>query len=169
LNGGSEKNIDPGFKTWAAHASNWKAFVNGNDQLENLLVTGDASIAPYFDSIVHNWELGGAPIGFSIPKEGGISFPILMSIVSNLSAAQKKVCEDIINELLTPDNAGKYGDLTWAIPLVDNATLSAQMKSAPDLQLSVAQKAFQLDWTTIAQQETVWRQRWDQEVKSKIS
>jgi putative spermidine/putrescine transport system substrate-binding protein len=169
LNGGSEKNIDPGFKTWAAHASNWKAFVNGNDQLENLLVTGDASIAPYFDSIVHNWEVAGAPIGFSIPKEGGIAFPILTSIVSNLSPAQKKVCEDIINELLTPENAGKYGDLTWAIPLVDNATLSPQMKSAPDLQLSVAQKAFQLDWTTIAQQETVWRQRWDQEVKSKIS
>src|SRR5207302_1397249 len=120
-------------------------------------------------SIVHNWELAGAPIGFSIPKEGGIAFPILMSIVSNLSAAQKKVCEDIVNELLTPDNAGKYGDLTWAIPLVDNATLSPQMKSAPDLRLWVARKAFRSAWTTMAKRETVWRKGWDQEVRSKIS
>ncbi|HCG01656.1 MAG TPA: hypothetical protein DEV93_14050 [Chloroflexi bacterium] len=168
LNGGDEKNIDPGFKIWAANAKNWKAFVQGNDQLENLLVSGDAWIAPYFDSIVHNWELANAPIGFSIPKEGGIAFPILMSIVSDLTPAQKKVCEDLINELLSPDNAGSYGDLTWAIPLVDNATLSAQMKAAPDLQLSLAQKAFQFDWTTIAQQETTWRARWNQEVVAKV-
>jgi putative spermidine/putrescine transport system substrate-binding protein len=168
LNGGDETNIDPGFKIWAAHASNWKAFINSNDALENLLISGDAWLGPWYASIVHGWLTAGAPIGFVVPKEGAVAFPIKMAEVTNMSPAQKKVAEDIMNLLLSPDNAGQYGNLTYSIPLVDNATLTAAQQSDPNLQISIAKNAMQLNWTVMAQQKAAWTARWAQEVKSKI-
>ena len=168
LNGGSETNIDPGFKIWSEHATNWKAFINSNDALENLLVSGDAWLGPWYASIVHGWLTSNAPIGFVVPKEGAVAFPIEMGMVTNLTPAQKKVAEDIINQLLSPANSGQYGNLTYSIPLVDNAVLTDQQKSDPFLQLSIAQNAMQLNWTVMAQQKAAWTARWAQEVKSKI-
>src|SRR5262245_11250308 len=47
LNGGSEKQVDPGFKVWAENAQNIRALPTTNDALKNILVTGEAQIAPW--------------------------------------------------------------------------------------------------------------------------
>lgn len=166
LNGGSEKNIQPGFDIWSKHAKNFKALVTSNDQLENLLVTGDAWIAPWYQSITSQWAAGGAPLGYVTPKEGAIAFPAYLCAVTNLTPDQKYVAQDLINRLLEPHNAGRYGALTGNIPLTGNATLTRAQKSDPNLQLSVAKKAMQFDWATIAKDNTAWSSEWDSQVKA---
>lgn len=168
LNGGSESNIDPGFKLWAEHASQLKALVNSNDQLQNLLVSGQAELAPWYAAIAHTWQQQGAPLGFTVPKEGAVAFPIYLTMVSNLSPAQKKAAQDIMNLLLAPAAAGKYGDLVYSTPLTDDAQLTAQQQADPVLHLDTARNAIQLDWGAIAKQDATWRQRWDSQVKSKM-
>lgn len=42
LNGGSEENPDAGFRIWAQNAQNFRALVDSNDAVKNLLVSGDA-------------------------------------------------------------------------------------------------------------------------------
>src|SRR6185437_6017897 len=81
LNGGSEKDIDPGFRIWAQHADNFRALVDSNDGVKNALASGDAAIAPWFNSISRIWINEGAPFGFVIPKEGAIGFPLYLTIV----------------------------------------------------------------------------------------
>jgi putative spermidine/putrescine transport system substrate-binding protein len=166
LNGGSETNIDPGFKVWSQHGDQFKALVNSNDQLKNLLVSGDANLGYWWSSITQVWIDEGAPFGFAIPKEGAVAFPAYLATVTQLSPKQKKVAQDIINLLLEPQNAGEYGRLTGNIPLTDNAKLTDAQKSDPNLQLSLAEKAIQLDWGTMATQDATWRKRWDTEVKT---
>lgn len=163
--GGSEKNIDPGFETWSKNAKQFKALVNSNDQLKNLLVTGDAWLAPWFSAIADDWIDEGAPFGFTIPEEGGIAFPTYLATVTNLSDEQKKVAHDIINLLLAPENARKYGELTKSIPLTTNSGLQPKKRYQ---RIEVAEQAMQFDWGEIAKQDAAWRKRWDRDVKSRM-
>jgi len=166
LTGGSEKNIDPGFKVWADNAGNIRALVTSNDQLKNLLVSGEALIAPWFASIWKFWEEEGAPLGFVNPREGVVAFPIYLQIVKGSTPAQVRVAEEIINELLSPDNNGRYARLTFGIPSLPDARLSETVEKI--LSPKLLDNAIWLDWATMGQKASEWRQRWEREVKSRL-
>ena len=168
LNGGDEKNIDPGFKVWAENAKNFRALVDSNDAVKNLLVSGDAWIAPWFSSLANVWIAEGAPLGFVVPEEGAIAFPVYLTIAKGVTPPQRKVCEELINTLLEPEHAGRYGKLTYAIPVVTNAAMSKEQLENPVLNLDVAKKAIVPDYKEIAEMSAEWRQRWDREVKMKM-
>ena len=168
LNGGSETDIDPGFKVWAEHADNFRALVDSNDAVKNALSSGEARIAPWFSAIGRLWINEGAPFAFVIPKEGAIGFPLYLAIVKGVTPAQRAVCEDLINTLLDGKNAGRYGELTANIPTVKNATLSAAQAADPELNLDVASKAIVLDYSVIGRNTADWHRRWDREVKRRM-
>ncbi|MDR7434528.1 MAG: extracellular solute-binding protein [Armatimonadota bacterium] len=166
LNGGSEKNIDPGFKVWSENAKNIRALVTSNDQLKNLLVSGEALIAPWFTSIWKFWELEGAPLGFINPKEGVVAFPIYLQIVKGSTPEQIRIAEEIINELLAPENNARYARLTFGIPSVKGAQIAESVRQI--LNPKLLDTAIWLDWATMAQRASEWRQRWEREVKSRM-
>lgn len=168
LNGGDEKNIDPGFQIWADNAQNLKALPTTNDALKNLMVSGDATIAPWFYSMAHLWAEEGAPLGYVTPDEGPLAFPLYLAISKGVTAEQRAVAEDIINMLLAPEAAGRYAELTYSIPAVTNAKVSEAVQNDPFFGPLLAEKAIQIDWETYAEQNSVWKERWDKEVKSKM-
>ena len=132
LNGGDEHNADPAFKVWADNAKNLRALVDTNDALKNLLVSGDAWVAPWFSSISKVWIDEGAPLAFAVPKEGAVAFPFYLMIGKGSTPDQIGVCSDLINDLLAPDNAARYGELTFAIPVVKNAPQTRSPDERPD-------------------------------------
>ncbi len=166
LNGGDEKNIDVGFKVWAENAKNLRALVTSNDQLKNLLVSGEAQIAPWFTSIWKFWEEEGAPLGFVNPKEGVVAFPIYLQIVKGSTPEQVRVAEEVISELLAAENNARYARLTFGIPSEADAKLSATVEQILNPQL--LNTAIWLDWGTMGQKASEWRQRWEREVKSRL-
>ena len=168
LNGGDEYNIDPGFKVWSENAENFRALVDSNDGVKNLLVSGDALYAPWFSSLATVWIKEGAPLAFAVPSEGAIAFPIYLTIVNGSTDAEKKVCSDLLNTLLDPVNAGKYGQLTYSIPVVQGAEMTEEQKNSPSLNLEMAEKSIVLDFGHIGKMTAEWRQRWDREVKFKL-
>ena len=97
---------------------------------------------------------------------GAIAFPLYLTIVDGVDEAELKVCEDLLNELLSGEKAGRYGELTNGIPLVSDA--EQPVSSNPFLSLDVAKNAIQLDYAHIAEVAPDWRKRWDREVKSQM-
>jgi putative spermidine/putrescine transport system substrate-binding protein len=168
LNGGSERNINPGFKVWSENAKNLRALVDSNDAVKNLVSSGDAAMAPWFSAIAKIWIEEGAPLGFAVPKEGAIAFPLYLGIVNGVTPPQRAACEDLLNALLSPENAGRYGTLTKGVPLVTNAKLSAEQAADPTLNLDVAKTAINLDYPYIGEMTSEWRERWDREVKFRL-
>jgi len=166
LNGGNEQNIDAGFRVWAENAKNLRALVTSNDQLKNLLVSGEALIAPWFTSIWKFWVEEGAPLGFVNPREGVVAFPIYLQIVKGSTPEQIRVAEEIINELLVADNNGRYARLTFGIPSISTAPLSPTVEQI--LSPKLLDTAIWLDWATMGQKTSEWRQRWEREVKSRL-
>jgi putative spermidine/putrescine transport system substrate-binding protein len=168
LNGGGEDNIDPGFKVWSENAKNFRALVDSNDAVKNLLVSGDAWVAPWFSGLSYVWMREGSPLGFAIPKEGTIGFPLYLAMVKGGTPAQQAVCEDLLNELMAPANAGRYAKLTFAVPLLKNAELDEEQKKDPLLNAELAASSIALDYNSIALDAADWRERWDREVKFKL-
>jgi len=168
LNGGSEQNPDAGFRVWAQNARNFRALVDSNDAVKNLLASGDAWMAPWFTSISSVWIEEGAPFAFAVPREGLIAFPLYLAMVDGVTPAQRAVCQDLINTILEPGNAGEYGRLTRNIPLVRNAVLTEEQRTNPMFSPSVAQGAIQLDYSLLGEVSSEWRERWDREVKFRL-
>jgi putative spermidine/putrescine transport system substrate-binding protein len=168
LNGGNEDNPDPGFRIWSQNARNFRALVDSNDAVKNLLASGDAWMAPWFTSISSVWIEEGAPFAFAVPREGLIAFPLFLAMVDGVTPAQRAVCQDLVNTLLAPDNAGEYGRLTRNIPLVSNAVLTEEQRINPMLNPAVARNAIQLDYNLLGEVASEWRERWDREVKFRM-
>ena len=165
LNGGDEHNIDPGFETWAENAENFRALVDSNDGVKNLLVSGDAWYAPWFSSLATVWINEGAPLAFAVPEEGAIAFPIYLTIGKGADVAEKQVCSELLNTLLEPEHAGRYGQLTFSIPVVQGAEMTEEQRNSPTLNLEMAESSIVLDFNHIGRMTAEWRQRWDREVK----
>lgn len=168
LNGGDERNIDPGFRIWAEQARNFRALVDSNDAVKNLLVSGDAWYAPWFGAISQIWINEGAPLAFAIPREGVIAFPLFLVMSRGVTPAQRRVCEDLINTLLEPTHAGRYGQLTLGVPLVRNAVVSEEQRRNPMFSPELAENAIVMDFNEIARMTATWRERWDREVKIRM-
>lgn len=165
LNGGDERNVDPGFEVWSKAVGNLRALVDSNDAVKNLVVSGDALYAPWFAASATVWINEGAPLGFAVPKEGLLAFPLYLTITKGSTPAEQKVCGDLLNELLSPENSGRYGELVFSTPLVEDAVLTDAQKANPLLSLEAAENAILLDYQYIGEVAPEWRERWDREVK----
>lgn len=168
LNGGSEKNIDPGFKLWSERASQYVAFANSNVEVRDLVVRGDAHLAAMFGGNVLTWKQQGAPVEFVIPREGTIAFPLFLVVVKGVTPQQKRVAEGVINLILSDRWMARWASLTFFVPTSKRPVVPPSLRDLPMYSPRETERAIQFDWATIAQNETVWRERWDKEVVARM-
>ena len=168
LNGGSEKNIDAGFKLWADHADQFVAFANSNVDCRDLVVRGDAWMVPMFGGNVEQWKRDGAPVEFVIPKEGLIAFPLFLMVAKGVTPAQKKIAEGVINMILTDKWLARWAELTFYVPTTTTSVVSPALRSLKMYDNAEITRAIQFDWATITSNEKAWRERWDKEVVARM-
>ncbi len=168
LNGGTEKNIDPGFKLWSERASQFVAFSNSNVDTRDLVVRGDAWLAAMFGGNVMAWKQEGAPLEFAIPREGAIAFPLYLVVIKGVTPQQKRIAEDVINLILSDRWLARWATLTFYVPTTKKSVAPPSLRNLPMYSPAETGRAIQFDWLTIAQNETVWRERWDKEVVARI-
>ncbi len=168
LNGGSEKNIDAGFETWAKHADQLHSLITSNEQLKNLLVSGEAWLTLFDLSQVQVWRDQGAPVGIAIPKEGVIAWPLTYQVVAGSTPEQKRVAEQIINVLIAPANLIKYSLATYYAPTTSKTRLPEKLAKLPQFDPKVLANAIALDYRIAALYNDAWRLRWDREVKARM-
>lgn len=168
LNGGSEKDPDPGFRVWTEHADQYVAFANGNQEQLDMMIRGDAYLGGQFGGNVLNWKKEGAPLEFVIPREGLIAFPNYFVIAKGCSPVQKKIAEEVINLMLSERWLARYATLTYFVPLTKTNIMPPSLRTQPMYDPAETARAIQLDWPTIIQNDAAWRERWDKEVVAKI-
>ncbi len=168
LNGGNEKNIDAGFKLWSERANQYVAFANSNVDTRDLIVRGDAWLAVMFGGNVLAWKRDGAPLEFVIPREGLIAFPLYMVVVKGVTPQQKRIAEEVVNLVLSERWLARWAVLTNFVPTSKKVVVPPSLRDQPMYSPKETERAIQLDWATMAQNETVWRERWDKEVVARI-
>jgi putative spermidine/putrescine transport system substrate-binding protein len=171
LNGGSEDNIEPGMKTYeqAAKSGQIHSLYNSNDAGKQLLVSGSALITPFFFGIMEPWVVNeGAPLGYVVPKEGQIAFPLGFQIVKGSSKDQVRVASDMLQLMLAPDAVAEWCNLTYSLPAVDGAKVDPKLATLPAYDKNNVAKAMQLDWQKIADNNNTWLEQWNSRVKANL-
>jgi len=168
MNGGNEANPDAGFKIWSEHTDQLLALVTSTQQAQNLIARGDAWITIWAKGNVQQWADAGAPVGFTVPKEGLVAFPLFFQIVVGTKPDQQAVAERILNILLSPASLARFCELNGVAPTSSKVKLPERMAADPAYSAAAIETAIQLDWATLAAKDAEYRQKWDRLVKSKL-
>lgn len=164
MNGGGEKNIDPGFKAMTQQvAPNVLSWAPTPGEMDGLMQSGDVIVAPYGSGRAVALQNTGFPLKFFYPKEGGVALQVAACAVAE--NAQPALSQQFIQYLLSPEVQATEAQAIGLGPV--NKTV----KLAPDVAAKVPYgpdqiaKLVAVDWTTINQHRTEWTERWNRSVE----
>ncbi|CAI1162357.1 ABC transporter substrate-binding protein [Serratia entomophila] len=163
LNGGSEDNIDPGFKKMIELSRNVNVFYSQHPQLLDLFRSGDVVMARWLRGRVA-WANGkGVPVRFVVPQEGAIALVSTAHVVKgrpNVALAMK-----FINYLLSkPCQLAVARNLGYT---PSRADLTEDLKLAGiDVPYGhdVVNALVMADWRKVTPHLATWKERWDREI-----
>ena len=154
LGGGSEKNLDPGFKKLAElkPAFNYKA----STDLATKFTLGEIWAAPWHAGWVLRIARTGFPIAHADPKVGDKQGMIAEEYMVILKGTKvRQAAEYWINQALTPDAQIQFARKTGVVPT--NPRALSQMEGDPELKNFMwrpadQQRAFHMDWKIVEPQ-----------------
>ncbi|HEY0122025.1 MAG TPA: ABC transporter substrate-binding protein [Rhizobium sp.] len=163
-NGGSESNIDSGFKAFTDHiAPNVLAFEPSPGKMTELLQSGQAVLAVWGSSRAKALADTGFPAGFVYPKEGGAVIGTGVCPVAN--GANKPEAQAFINYLLQSEMQVEMAKASGLAPVNRNAKLPSEAQSGMPYGEDQVNKLVTVDWDTINKNRSQWNQRWTREVE----
>ena len=166
LNGGSEKNIEPGFKSMKALKPNLAGFFKTDSESVKFLESGEFAVIGY--SVLANFYLKLGPdsnIRFVIPDKPKFLAAIPAAVVKGRGAEREKVAHQFIDYLLEPKTqefiTGRFGQ----IPVNPKAKLPGALADlVPELPLK---NVHTVDWDTVNTHYQAWNRRWNEEIQSR--
>ncbi len=163
MNGGSEANVDAGFKIFKNDINpNVLPYEPSPGKMTELFQSGQAVIAVWGSGRVQSFANTGFPVDFVYPKEGAATLlttacPIAKPNASPLASSFVKVLLDPKIQLVMLKDYG-YG------PVLKSLVISPELgKMAPIGER--AAKLYNPDWTVINDKREEWTKRWNREVE----
>jgi putative spermidine/putrescine transport system substrate-binding protein len=163
INGGGEKNIDPGFTATKAITPKNTIFT-WSSEMSNLFQLGDLWVAVNSNNLAPALRAKGLPIKFSLPTEGSPTANTGMSLVKNAP------CQEAAYEYINLYFSDEFQAKRMASGTL-SASKSAWAKISPDLQKELGMTAtdldkfIDLDWREINSARPGWIERWHREIK----
>src|SRR4051812_45687041 len=101
MNGGGEKNIDPGFKVMKEQINpNVLAYEPSPGKMTELFQSGQAAIAVWGTGRVHSFAVTGFPVDFVYPKEGAVT--LLASACAIAKPNASPLAHEFVKEMVQP-------------------------------------------------------------------
>lgn len=163
--GGSEANIEPGFKFMSEKvAPNVFTWDGNSANVARMLQTGEAALTVFPNTRVSTLIGQGAPVKFADLKEGSEQAMVTACVING--APQQKLAERFLMEsLLSPKaqlalaEAEGYGPVNSKVEFPPE--LAAKVIYGPEQ----VDKLVPVDWEAVNKQREAWRKRWDREVE----
>lgn len=163
--GGSETNVEPGFKALNDLKPNLAAVAANPGALAALFQQGQVDISPGNFNAIQILKARGVPVDFVIPKEGAIAFKTTIHVVKN--APNRDLAVALIEAALSPEVQSKLMDSPFLI-----VPTNAKVKMAGEVAKQLAKDQAELkkrfvfqDWKKINEQRAQWIERFNREVK----
>jgi putative spermidine/putrescine transport system substrate-binding protein len=163
MNGGGEKNIEPGFKVMKEQVNpNVLAYEPSPGKMTELFQSGQAAIAVWGTGRVASFANTGFPVDFVYPKEGALTLLAATCPVAKPNASA--LAQEFVKALVAPDFQAVLAKEYGYGPVNRKAKVDEQaMKMAP-----VGERAAKLknvDWDVINDKRDDWTKRWNREVE----
>ncbi|KIU44182.1 MULTISPECIES: ABC transporter substrate-binding protein [Bradyrhizobium] len=163
MNGGSEANVDAGFKIFKNDINpNVLAYEPSPGKMTELFQSGQAVIAVWGSGRVQSFANTGFPVDFVYPKEGAATLlttacPIAKPNASPLASSFVKGLLDPKIQLVMLKDYG-YG------PVLKSLVIAPELGKMAPLGERAA-KLYNPDWTVINDKREEWTKRWNREVE----
>jgi putative spermidine/putrescine transport system substrate-binding protein len=163
LNGGGEKNIDPGFKLMKDEvAPNVLAFEPQPGKMTELFQSGQAVIAVWGSGRVKAFQDTGFPVEFVYPKEGAMALGISACPVAKPNASP--LAQQFIAFLLEPETQVILAKGSGAGPVNRKTALPSDLQKGLPYGEAVG-KLLTVDWDTVNANRTAWNNRFTREIE----
>jgi putative spermidine/putrescine transport system substrate-binding protein len=163
MNGGGEKNIDPGFKVMKEQINpNVLAYEPSPGKMTELFQSGQGTIAVWGTGRVQAFANTGFPVDFIYPKEGA---PILLA---SACVVAKPTVNPLANEMIKTMVSASVQ--TGMAKDMGNGPVNTKVDvNMPELKMAPVGERAKLvitpDWDTINQHRDEWTKRWNREVE----
>jgi len=163
LNGGGEKNIDPGFKVMKDEVGpNVLAYEPQPGKMTELFQSGQVVIGVWGSGRVKAFQDTGFPAEFVYPKEGAMALGISACPVAKPNASP--LAHEFIAFLLQPDTQVILAKGSGAGPVNRKAVLPPELQKGLPYGDAVA-KLLTTDWDTVNANRAAWNNRWTREIE----
>ncbi len=163
--GGSESNIEPGFKALNDLKPNLAAVAANPGALATLFQQGQVDISPGNFNAIQILKARGVPVEFVVPKEGAIAFKTTINIVKNTK--NKDLAVALIEAAMSPDVQTRLMQSPYLV-VPTNSKVQMQGEISKVLvkdQAELKQKFVFQDWKKINEQRAQWIERFNREIK----
>ncbi len=165
MRGGSEANVDAGFKAIEELKPNLGAVASNPGALATLYQQGQVDIGPGNFNAIQILKARGVPVEFVAPKEGAIAFKTTMHIVKNSPNAE--LAFKLIDAALSPEVQAKLMESPYLIvPTNTKVKMAGEIAKvlAKDHAEMKAKFKFQ-DWKKINEQRAGWIDKFNRDIK----
>lgn len=163
--GGSESNIEPGFKALNDLKPNLAAVAANPGALATLFQQGQVDISPGNFNAIQILKARGVPVEFVVPKEGAIAFKTSIHIVKNTK--NKDLAVALIEAAMSPDVQTRLMQSPYLV-VPTNSKVQMQGEISKVLvkdQAELKKKFIFQDWKKINEQRAQWIERFNREIK----
>jgi putative spermidine/putrescine transport system substrate-binding protein len=162
LNGGSERDIDPGFAKMSQLGRNVNSWFGTHPQALELYRSGEATIGVWNDARTAWAKTQGANVKFVVPKEGAFTLMSVMTVVKgrpNTADALKYV-----NFELGQQAQERMAQEVGYFPANSTVKLAPEVQQKMALNPKNIESVQMADWKYIVTVLDQWQTRWEKEV-----
>jgi putative spermidine/putrescine transport system substrate-binding protein len=163
--GGSESNVEPGFRALNELKPNLAAVAANPGALATLFQQGQVDISPGNFNAIQILKARGVPVEFVSPKEGAIAFKTTIHVVKN--SPNRQLAIDLIEAAMSPEVQTRLMQGPYLIvPTNTKVKMEGEIASilAKDHADMKRKFVFQ-DWKKINEQRAQWIERFNREIK----
>jgi putative spermidine/putrescine transport system substrate-binding protein len=165
MRGGSEANVDAGFKAIEELKPNLGAVAANPGALATLYQQGQVDIGPGNFNAIQILKARGVPVEFAVPKEGAIAFKTTIHIVKNSPNAE--LAAKLIDSTLAPEVQSKLMDAPYLIvPTNTKVKMGGEIAKVLAKDHDDMKKKFVFqNWKAINEQRSAWIEKFNREIK----
>ena len=164
LDGGSEKNIEPGFKAFKDKVGpNVLVYEPSPGKMTELFQSGQAVVAIWGSGRAKALADTGFPAAFTYPKEGGIALGVAACPVTG--GGNKPEAQTFLQYLLSPEAQVALAEGAGLGPVNKKAVLPADKQAGIPYGPEQMGKLKVIDWDTVNQNREEWNRRWTREIE----
>ena len=164
LNGGGEKNIDPGFAAFKKSIDpSVLVYEPSPGKMTELFQSGQAVIAVWGSGRAKALADTGFPAAFVYPKEGGIALGVAACPVAG--GQNKPEAQSFVQFLLTREMQPLLAVGAGLGPVNKTVTLPPEQQAGIPYGPAQVDQLIKIDWDTVNQHREEWNRRWTREIE----
>jgi len=163
INGGSEKNIAPGFESIREKlVPNVLSWASSNAKLAEMFQSGDIDIAAWGSGRAIALQDTGFPVEFVYPKEG--SPAIVISVCPIVQNKLPELSQAFVQYLASPEVQTILAVKGWG-PANRKTKLAPEVAAKLPYGEEKVSKMMSVDWTVINEHRAEWTNEWNRTVE----